>query len=106
MHGSIRAGQENGGTEDAHMRELVRACGTFMEAVEADPALNSTTRLAAAGVAAALQRLAEDWPAAAREWREVRSRAAEMQYQVQGLERQVGELYRIMSEEEEWPTLL
>jgi hypothetical protein len=34
------------------MRELVRACGTFMEAVEADHALNSTTRLAAAGVAA------------------------------------------------------
>jgi hypothetical protein len=106
MEASTGTGPGTGGIAEAHVRDLIRACGNFLEAVEADPALTSRTRLAAAGVAAALQRVAEGWPPAAREWRELRNRAAEAQYQMQGLERQVGELYRIMAEEEEWPTLL
>jgi inactivated superfamily I helicase len=90
--------------EDAHIRELLRACTNFLEAVEADPALASRTRMAAAGVAAAVQRTGSDWQALAREWRLLRLHTQEAQQHLQGIERKLVDLYGLM-EQEEWPSI-
>lgn len=106
MDASTGTGQMTGAADEANVRELFRACGNFLEAVEAEAGLTSRTRLAASGMASALRRVVEAWPRVARDWHEVGRRGTDVQYQLQGLERQVGEIYRIMAEEEEWPTLL
>lgn len=91
-------------SEEQNVRELFRACANFLDAVEADPALASRTRLAAAGVAAALQRVAGDWQVVAREWRQMRGACMEARAHMHGMDRRLGEIYALL-EEEEWPTI-
>jgi hypothetical protein len=100
------AGGAPGVQAEARMRELWRAAASFLSAVEEDPAFNSRTRLAAAGVAAALQQATAEWSGIARDWRQLRQNGHDVQYHLLSIERQVGELYRLVQHEEEWPTLL
>jgi ABC-type branched-subunit amino acid transport system ATPase component len=92
--------------EQARIRELIRAGDNFLAAVEADPALASRTRLAAAGLAAALQQVAADWPQLAREWRQLGRDCSDAQQQMRSMERQLAELYSVVEQDQEWPTLL
>jgi hypothetical protein len=92
--------------EELRIRELIRASDNFLAAVEADPALASRTRLAAAGVSAALRRFAADWPHLAREWRKMQHAGSDAEHRLRDVERQVAELHNVLGSAQEWPTLL
>jgi hypothetical protein len=92
--------------EASRMRELIRASDNFLAAVEADPALASRTRLAAAGASAALRRFAADWPHLAREWRQIQHAGSDAEHRLRDVERQVAELHNVLGSAQEWPTVL
>lgn len=85
--------------EQEHIRELMRASRSLLDAAESDPGLAFGTRMAAAGAAAALQKVAQDFGRLAQEWREVRSCEERLERRLDVLERQLAGLARVVEEE-------